>query len=123
MAGRRLAREVIGGQSCWLSSTAGDPARESRAYLLPSYDEYLVAYKDRRAAIDPAYSAKDTNVIFGPTIVWNGRVIGRWKAAPMKDSIAVTLNTFTPLRGAARRAVLEAAHRYGAFAGKAVTCE
>jgi hypothetical protein len=123
MAGRHLVGEVIGGQSCWLSSAAGDPASKARAYLLPSYDEYLVAYKDRRAAIDPTYSAKDTNVIFGPTIVWNGRVVGTWKAAPVKDSIALTLKPFAPLRGTTRRAVLEAARRYGAFIGKAVTCE
>ena len=120
-AGRRLVREVIDGQSCWLSSAAGDPANAARAYLLPPYDEYLVAYKDRSAAIDAAYSAKETNAIFGPTIVWNGRVIGTWKATSIKNSIAVTLKTFAPLRGTTKRAVLEATRRYGAFVGKAVT--
>ena len=90
-------------------------------YVLPAYDEYLVAYKDRRAAIDPAQSAEGTNLIFSPTIVLNGRVVGTWKPAPVKDAVIVTLNPFAALRGTARRAVLDAARRYGTFLGKTVT--
>jgi hypothetical protein len=122
MTGRRLVREVIDGTACWRSSSTQAVTHEPRAvYFLPAYDEYLVAYKDRSAAIDPAYSAEGTNVIFGPTIVLNGRVVGTWKPAAAKDTVVVTLNPFAALRGTARRAALDAARRYGTFVGKTVT--
>lgn len=122
MTGRRLVREVIDGTACWRSSSTQPVTRGPRAaYFLPAYDEYLVAYKDRSAAIDPAYSAERMNVIFGATIVLNGRVVGTWKPAPGKSAVVVTLSPFAALRGTARRAILDAARRYGAFLGKTVT--
>jgi hypothetical protein len=121
MMGRRLVRDVIDGRTCWHSSSAQALTRGPRAYFLPAYDEYLVAYKDRSAAIDPAYNAQATNLIFGPTIVLNGRVVGTWKAAAGKGTVVVTINPFRALRGTASRAVLDAAHRYGTFLGKTVT--
>ena len=122
MMGRRLAREVIDGTTCWRSSSTQTATRGPRAmYFLPAYDEYLVAYKDRSAAIGPAHSAEGANLILGPTIVLNGRIAGTWKPVPAKDAVIVTLNPFAPLRGTARRAVLDAARRYGTFLGKTVT--
>jgi hypothetical protein len=113
---------VIDGTTCWRSSsTQAVTGGPQAVYFLPAYDEYLVAYKDRRAAIDPAHSAEGTNLILGRTIVLNGRVVGTWKPVPAKDAVVVTLNPFAPLRGTARRAVLEAARRYGTFIGKPVT--
>jgi hypothetical protein len=122
MAGRRLVREAIDGTTCWRSSSTQAVARgPGTAYVLPAYDEYLVAYKDRSAAIDPAHSAEGTNLILGPTIVLNGRVVGTWKPVPAKDAVIVTLNPFAALRGTARQAILNAARRYGTFLGKTVT--
>ena len=122
MAGRQLTREVIDGRRCWLSpSTQAVTRRPRAAYLLPAYDEFLVAYKDRTAVLDAAYSGKRTNAIFGPTIVVNGRVVGTWKATLGKNSVVVALNPFATLSNTARRAVLEAARRYGTFLGKTIT--
>jgi hypothetical protein len=121
MAGRPLTREVIDGRTCWLSSSTQAVMRRPRAaYLLPAYDEFLVAYKDRTAVLDAAYSGRETNAIFGPTIVVNGRVVGTWKATFGKHSV-VALNPFATLPNPARRAVLEAARRYGTFLGKTIT--
>jgi hypothetical protein len=124
MTGRHLVRDVIDGSACWRSSSAQAVPRGPRAaYLLPAYDEYLIAYKDRSAAIDPAYSARKMIVIFGPTIVLNGRVVGTWKPAPGKGAVVVTLKPFATLRAPQRRAVVEAGRRYGAFLGRTVSIE
>lgn len=54
---------------------------KSEAFLLPPWDEYLVAYKDRSAAIDAKHRPKafgPGNGIFSPVVVINGKVEGTW---------------------------------------------
>jgi hypothetical protein len=87
------------------------------------YDEYLVAYKERTAALDPRYSQRGTNVIFDPTIVVNGRIVGTWKPTASGKDMLVILEPFAPLGASVRRAVAEAARRYGAFLGHGVRVE
>ena len=49
--------------------------------LLPSYDEYIIAYNNRNDVILPedAPKAFTKNGIFFPLILENGRAIGNWK--------------------------------------------
>jgi hypothetical protein len=118
MAQPRLVREVIDGQTYWLSSST--PVAKSAtptAYLLPPFDEYTVAYKDRSAVLDLSY-AKQVNVgngIFNPVIVINGQVVGTWKRTWKKGAVMITLSPFTSLKKAETRALTMAAHQYGAF--------
>jgi hypothetical protein len=122
-----LARESFNGQSYWLaSSTVIEPLTKDpsqTAYLLPAFDEYTVAYKDRSAAIDPAYSklTNSGNGILSPVIVVDGRVAGTWKRTLMKNSLAISQSPFTKLKRAETRAITEAAIRYGNFLGASLT--
>jgi Winged helix DNA-binding domain len=120
MAKRSLAQETINGQTYWLApSTSAAKDSSSTAYLLPAYDEYTVAYKDRSAVLDMEY-AKLPNYghgIFNPTIVVGGQVVGTWKRALKKDSLAISPSPFAKLNRAETRAVAEAANRYGKFLG------
>ena len=123
MAKPHLVEEVINGQTYWLHSTA--PAAKDTsltAYLLPAYDEYTVAYKDRRAVLDPLYAkqASTGNGIFYPSIVVKGRVVGTWKRTLKKDAIVITPNFFERLNKAETRALSEAADRYGEFLNASV---
>jgi hypothetical protein len=121
LAASDLSREVIDDLVCWLpSSCRTAPRSAGAAHLLPVYDEYLVAYKNRAAALDPRYSKRGTNVLFGSTIVVDGRVAGTWKATRSEHETLVTLNAFAPLTGRVRRAVDDAARRYSAFLGQSV---
>jgi hypothetical protein len=118
MAKRSLAQEVSDGQTYWVASSmlaAKDPS--PTAYLLPVYDEYTVAYKDRSAVLNPEY-AKHANYghgIFNPTIVIDGQVVGTWKRTIRKDGLVVTPSPFAKLKRAETRAFDEAASRYGKF--------
>jgi len=87
--------------------------------LLPAYDEYTVAYKDRSAVLDPLYAkrADSGNGIFNPTMVLDGQVVGTWKRTLQKGSVAITLRSFTALKKTEKHAFAEAARRYGAFLG------
>jgi hypothetical protein len=109
----RLAEESVDGVCHWFSSSAPPLSRTpARAFLLPAYDEYLVAYKDRGAALDPA-------------IVVDGHVVGRWKRTVSARSDIMTLKFFAAPRRTQQQAATQAAQRYAEFLGTslAVTCE
>ncbi len=113
-----LAQEVSDGQTYWLSSfmpTAKDAS--PTAYLLPAYDEYTVAYKDRSAVLNPLYAkrANSGNGSFSPTIVIDGQVVGTWKRTLKKGSVVITPSPFTLLKKAEKHAFTMAARQYGAF--------
>ncbi len=100
------------------SGLAGDLA--AHAVLLPPYDEYTVAYRDRAAALDPRHAEAARNGILGPTILLKGRVAGTWTRRLENGRVAVALTPFAPPGKASARAVAAAADRYGRFLGRSV---
>jgi hypothetical protein len=88
------------------------------AVLLPPYDEYTVAYRDRSAALDPKHAAAARNGIFSPTIVLDGRIKGLWTRRLEKEAVSIALKPFAPLTGASVRHVASEAARYGRFVGR-----
>jgi hypothetical protein len=109
-----------------LAGPSREPARAIRsrvpshhAVLLPPYDEYTVAYRDRSAALDPAHAVAARNGIFSPTIVVDGRIAGTWTRRLSRDAVTIALKPFAPLTGARARSVAAAATRYGRFLGRA----
>jgi hypothetical protein len=126
MAKRSLVQENINGQTYWLaSSTPATKASSPTAHLLPAYDEYTVAYKDRSAALNPKY-AKLPNYghgIFNPTIVVDGQVVGTWKRTLKKGELAISPSPFAKLKRGETRALAEAASRYGKFLDASVVLQ
>jgi winged helix DNA-binding protein len=123
MIQRRLAQEVIDGKTYWLPPSKPAVQGSSRvAYLLPAYDEYLIAYKDRGAALEPidGKQMNPGNPVFSSPIVIGGRVVGRWKRSFKENSVVITVSPFAPFSKADRKAVEDAAHRYGTFLGMRV---
>lgn len=127
MAKPHLVQEVIDGQTYWLApSMAANGTVAGLAsptvYLLPSYDEYTVAYKDRTAVLDPVYAkqASTGNGIFYPTLVLDGQVVGTWRRALKKETVTIMLNPFERINRAEKRALAAAADRYAKFLGTPV---
>ena len=57
------------------------PAPAGSWRLLPAFDSYLLGYRDRGLALDPAYSRR-INAGGGwlhPTVIRDGRVVGAWR--------------------------------------------
>ncbi len=126
LAKRRLVQEISGGQTYWLASSMPTTKDASpAAYLLPAYDEYTVAYKDRSAVLNPEYTKRVSsgNGIIYPTIVVDGLVVGTWKRTLRKDTIVITPSPFAKLKRAETRAFAGAARRYGEFLGAPVNAE
>jgi hypothetical protein len=123
MAKRRLTQETANGQSYWLALSMPDTNDPSpAAYLLPAFDEYTIAYKDRSAVLDPAYTklANSGNGTLYPTIIVDGQVVGTWKRTLKKDSLAISTSPFAKLKRAETNAINEAATHYGKFLGAPV---
>jgi hypothetical protein len=118
LAKPQLVQEVIEGQSYWLASAGSLPKPKSpTVYLLPPFDEYTVAYKDRSAVLDPAYNDKvNTGYgIFSPIVVLNGQVVGSWKRAIKRDKVELSPTLFISFAEAEMQALGSSAGRFGEF--------
>jgi hypothetical protein len=120
-----LIQETVDGRVYWLSpDTPGVENASPTVYLLPGFDEYLLGYRDRSAALDPAFAQRvcpGGNGVFFPTIVVDGQVVGTWKRTLKKDKIVMTPSPFYGLSGTEHDGFAEAAEHYGAFIGLPVT--
>ena len=122
MVKSQFACESAGDKGYWFaSSTPVVKDKSPTAYLLPLYDEYTVAYRDRGAVLDPLHTEQAGNGIFSPPIVLNGRIVGTWNRMLKKDFIVITPRYFVKLNRAETRAVALAVGRYGEFTGLPAT--
>ena len=120
MVKHQLVEEVIVGKTYWLVSSTRKVETPARiVHLLPAYDEYLLAYKDRSAMINPLHVRRGRlgNAVFSQPIVIGGQVIGNWKRELKRDAVIITLNPLIPLSKSETKAVARAAERYAEFLG------
>jgi hypothetical protein len=122
VCGARLATREIDGITYHLApETVACTARVTRVHLLPGFDEYLLGYGDRSAALAPEYSAlvvPGGNGMFKPTIVADGLVVGTWKGARSAREVVVDAAPFERLAAAVERGLEQAVQAYGAFLGR-----
>jgi Winged helix DNA-binding domain len=120
MIASTLRRETDGVNVYWLDSESTTSPPETGAYLLPGFDEYLLGYNDRQAAVEPKHAQKlapDSNGRFLATMVLKGRVIGTWKRTLTKKAVQIALEPFGSLSKTARQAFALEVERYGKFIG------
>jgi len=115
MIERELDCDEIDGKTYWFSRTTTSPGREGSAHLLGLYDEYLIAYRDRSAALDNARWKRAALHAFSAPIVVNGRVVGGWRKFVKKDRMVIALTPFGAISRTERAAIDEAAESYAAF--------
>ncbi|WP_438022430.1 winged helix DNA-binding domain-containing protein [Sorangium sp. So ce233] len=114
-----LVAEVVDGETTWRSDAPPAPAASPAAHLLPGFDEYLVAYRNRDAVLAPEH-ARRINAgggMLDPCIVIDGRVAGVWRRALARRRVAIEVTPFEPLSKKEQQAVADAAQRYGEFLG------
>ncbi|WP_065218776.1 MULTISPECIES: winged helix DNA-binding domain-containing protein [Butyricimonas] len=72
------------------------PSSRAQLHLLPSYDEYLISYKERGTVMDPVHHPKAFNNwgIFYPVILYNGKVVGNWHKKASKNQIKIETTFF-----------------------------
>jgi hypothetical protein len=123
-----LERVSLEGNDYWMAEVApgADAAatiRRSTFVLLPGYDEFLIGYRDRSAALDPAHVGKlipSANGAMKATIVAHGRVMGTWRRTIKKGEVLVEASPFAALGATQEAAFRAAARRYAGFLGLAL---
>lgn len=118
---KKLASKEYENQTYFWKDTGKIEAAES-ILLLPAFDEYLISYKDRTAAIhtDHMPHAFTVNGIFKPIIVVNGQVVGIWKRTIKKDKVIIEPSFLQKVPKGTDKKVAEAAERFGVFLGQSV---
>jgi len=115
-----LAAQTVGGAVYWCAAHVArlSDAALAAAYLLPAFDEYLVAYRARDAVLAPE-DVRRLNAgggLLAPAIVLGGRVVGTWRRSlERRGAVTIALAPFAPADRRAREAIAEAAERYAAF--------
>ena len=119
LAGRQLDKVSIGEKVFWKLRSSDTPKQSlNAAHLLPVYDEFFVAYKDRHVVFDsqdgkPSLTSWD---LLGPTVIIDGVAVGTWKRTDDKKSVEVKFTR--ALKKAEQAAVTQAANRYAEFAAE-----
>ena len=100
------------------------PVRGSKpgtaVHLLPGFDEYLVAYRDRQAVPHDLYATPSFRLAAGALVI-GGQVAGAWRTIPGDKGLVVQVETTNRLAGGVRRGLARAAARYGRFLGVPVS--
>lgn len=118
-----LISETVGEDTYWFADSIS-PASSLpyTVYLLPAFDEYLISYKNRSAAITADHHSKaiSNNGIFRPVVVVNGQISGLWKRTLKKDTVLIELDHFRPHNQTEKRLIENAAETFGYFSGKKI---
>jgi hypothetical protein len=121
MISEELQNQTVDGQQYWMSDKVSfEKVGAQGAYLLPPFDEYLVAYKDRSVAIEAAFNKNifGANGIFSAVILINNKVGGTWRRTCKKDQLYLETHLFRPASQARNAAVARAAKQYAKFSEK-----
>ena len=119
----RARHEVVDGRTYWSFGGKGKRVpgtRRRTVHLLPVYDESLVAYRDREAVPHGwgvIESRSRGSVTFQHALVIGGQIAGTWKTARSASGQLVDVIPLRRLTAPERRALAEAAARYGRFLG------
>ncbi|ASZ11835.1 winged helix DNA-binding domain-containing protein [Chitinophaga pendula] len=121
MIRHQLSGTVLNGQAYWSPKSHIHTKKQPNSlFLLPAYDEYAVAYKDRSDLLPASHTQIAGNGIFKPIIVINGQVAGTWKRYEQKQKIILETQLFTTPSNTTTRLLNTAIHQYSQFIAKEI---
>jgi hypothetical protein len=118
--------ETIEAQTYWFSNYHSlSPSDIGTVHLLPAFDEFIISYTDRHAALpfESFSKAVSNNGIFHPVVVVNGQVTGIWKRTVKRDKVVMETQLFQPPDQTTTRLIEKAANQYGNFLGMEIEME
>ena len=117
-----IVAETFDGETYWMSPSSRPARRPAGTIdLLPIYDEYLIAYRDRRAMVGERKTGEREHDIFAHYLMIDGKVSGTWRRRDAGNRIELALNPYRALTRSQLRAARQAAERLAIFSGREVT--
>lgn len=120
LAGKALEHQVIDGKDYWFDAEAGAAGTAAGvAHLLPNFDEYSVAYRDRSAMVhagrpfDPAFFSFGS--ILSNVVTVGGVVRGAWRRTFTPSGVRIEIRVLDRLGTRETAAVEAAGRRMGPF--------
>jgi hypothetical protein len=121
LVGSNLGKKIVEGQAYWLAPSPSTKASTPpHAWLLPNFDEYFVAYRDRSAGLQRLGKAGihlDKMSVLGNVVIVDGQLVGTWRRTLTKNAVVVEVNPLTPLTRTEKKAVVSAVDSYRHFLG------
>ena len=114
----KARKETVDGLTYWSCGGAPGTSQTPPVHLLPIYDEYVVAYRDRVAVPHgpgAAPSVAIASVTFRHALVCGGEIAGTWRVVRRPGSVELDVTPLRRLRDGERRGLAMAAERYGRF--------
>ncbi|MHB1005388.1 MAG: winged helix DNA-binding domain-containing protein [Chloroflexota bacterium] len=100
----RLVRLETGSGHVWLPGEHADwleepPPAEPQVRLVPSFDSYLLAYRDRTLAVAAEHDQKfrPGGGLLRPLVLVDGLAAGSWRTEKRRESLLVTVEPFAEL--------------------------
>ena len=89
-------------------------------HLLPSYDEYLLGYKDRTDVLPLEHYPKafTNNGLFFPIILHKGQVVGNWNKSAKKKGLDLEYSCFRQEADMDEAMLHQAKQKFAQFLGK-----
>lgn len=115
-----LESTKIGDLEYWGAEPPQMSRKKTPAFLLPNYDEYLIAYKDRGAFLEQGRTANlvaRANSALSNHLVIDGKLAGSWSRTINGNSVQIQVAPYKKLAPAQSRAVANAVDCYGEFLG------
>jgi hypothetical protein len=120
LANEALSERELAGRTYFSPRTRpATAAARSSVFLLPNFDEYLIAYKDYAPVFDPDLASKlvPRERIASHLLVVGGQVVGGWRRTLEPQRVRVEVTTVQKLSPRERQGVERAAADYGRFLG------
>jgi len=116
-AASELGTEVLAGRTYWFHPGAYPAKTKDACWLLPAFDEYIVAYADRSdvSARLGGTPLQTRGGMLDPVLVIDGQVVATWKRASRREHVQLEITPLTRLTVPEKKSVAAAAKIYGAF--------
>jgi hypothetical protein len=121
-----LHKEIIEGNTYYMQQKNIEKKIPNIVKLLPPFDEYLVGYKDRTAALESTGNPKSLSAIqylLSPTVLVNGHIVGTWKRQMKQHQVMMTYDLFRTLTADESQLLQQASEQYATFFGKTLICK
>jgi hypothetical protein len=115
-----LSHAVVSDNQYWFDPRLTAEIAKNTVYLLPNYDEYIIAYANRSQMIGatPGHLLDGRgNVIFNNVIISDGRVVGTWRRKLQSRVVTVEALLFEPVTRGVAALLKQAAARYAVYLG------